>query len=163
MKIMQNSTRRTMTEQKIQKNIMRTNNPSDQNEFRDIFVSQSSSQGNIQFTLGKNFNPRATASARMYKSAGSGFRKPAARKWSTAHPEEQSRLSGQQLSGTQQQLQQMATSAHTFSIFDNNSFFPKRVQNHKLSAMYKSNGFASPKVLPPVRQSQNFVIVSVGD
>ena len=77
-----------MTEQKIQRNILRTNNPSDTNEFRDIFVSQNStSQGNIQFTFGNTFNPRQTASARMYKSANSGFRKPF-RKYSTGAQEE---------------------------------------------------------------------------
>lgn len=37
----------------------------------------------------------------------------------------------------QAQLKNMANSANTFSIFDNNSFEPSRVQNHRLNTVYK--------------------------
>jgi hypothetical protein len=38
----------------------------------------------------------------------------------------------------QAQLKHMANSANTFSIFDNNSFEPGRVQNHRLNTVYKN-------------------------
>ena len=38
----------------------------------------------------------------------------------------------------QAQLKNMANSANTFSIFDNNSFEPGRVQNHRLNTVYKN-------------------------
>ena len=47
--LINNSTRRMMTEQRIQRNIAQRNVPGDPSDFHDIFVSQSASQGNLQF------------------------------------------------------------------------------------------------------------------
>ena len=45
--LMKNSTRRMMTEQRIQRNIQKNNDPAAPGKFHDVFVSQAASQGNI--------------------------------------------------------------------------------------------------------------------
>jgi len=45
--LMNNSTRRMMTEKRIQANIMKGNNPCELNNFNDILISQSVSHENI--------------------------------------------------------------------------------------------------------------------
>ena len=47
--MLKNSTRRTMTEQRIQNNIRKCNDPGTQNKFHDIMVNQSYSSGKIHF------------------------------------------------------------------------------------------------------------------
>lgn len=158
MQLANNSTRRMITQHRIMDNIGVRNDPAEANKFKDILVSQQSvSVGNLAFgpvLLGRGVasrglgapslsqqarQPRGLAGAAAGKAAakrdarlGMGSGPQGARSQLADAREEEVRGTGPRVSNVQAALQLMASSAHTFSIFDNNSFGANRVPNHRL-------------------------------
>ena len=176
-KLMNSSTRRMMTENRIAQNIKKRNTPAEGNKFHDILVSHSASHGSIQMGFGVQPGRNALANPVSYASVSRGnqitrsslLQQKDAQVGQGVHAlfQGNSQISeganyqrgAEQSKEVHTALKMLANSTNTFSIFDQNSFDTKALglQLNKFSSVAKDP--ATGNLKNQTSPSSKFVIL----